>query len=345
MRWREILLGQARERIQTWYTDPSLMEAPKTRSGIAVSMMKQDMQCGGNAVPVTFAEFDVSGARPVDVFNTMLDTSAQTQWNHQCASATPLAERPEQGARGWSVVFDIPMVSNREFKQWQVVDADFVKQEFWLVFSTQNNEELQQKSQPLQGAVESQNCLGAYRITQGPNGAHVVITQHVNVHPFMSISMHQIMDLFPAAWQGTVNFVNQMGGSARQLALSGSDLTATDAPAYMLSEPPPQAQEDRAQASTLPSVAALRLVGREDVFPKIEPKAVAQARISPLQCLALVLFALSLFVCGTFAGVGTGRCALQRAETFTQLANQDTRQTHELQEDPADLEMEDSLLK
>lgn len=306
MRWREILLEQAHTRIESWYTDPSLMEAPKTRDGITVSIMKQDMQCGGDAVPVTFAEFDVVGARPVDIFNTMLDTSAQKDWNNQCSGAASLGEWQDQGARAWAVNFQIPFLSSREFFQWQVADAKFDSEEFWLVFSTQNNEELHQKSTISKGTVDSQNCLGGYHITKIANGAHVIITQQVNVHPMFAFPLHQILDFFPPAWQGTLNFVNQMSSAARLRAANVSSKYATVAPAFMLRE----VSTDTA----LPSVSGLRLVDRAEAFPKVEPKAVAQARVSPLQTVALILLVPSFFICVASIGFGTGHCAARRIE-------------------------------
>jgi len=272
-------------------------------------MLKQNVPCGGDSVPVTFAEFDVAGARPVDIFNTMLDTPLQKKWNTQCSSVTPLGEWLDQGARGWAVIFKIPFVSEREFLQWQVADADFAKEEFWLAFSTQNNDDLQEKSPIRDGAVMAQNCLGAYHITKGPNGAHVVVTQQVNVHPFIAFPLHQVLDIFPTAWQGTIDFVNQMSHHARQLALAGASANETVAPAFMLN----------AEATVLPSVNTFPVFMRAAGFPKLNPATKEQSRLSPLSPLQCAAFALLiptalLLVCAI--GYGAGRCAAGRFEVF-----------------------------
>jgi len=310
--WRDVLLGQARTRIQTWYTDPSLMEAPKTRDGVTLRMLKQNMPCGGDSVPVTFAEFDVAGVRPVDIFNTMLDTPSQKNWNTQCSSVTPLGDFLEQGARGWAVTFKIPFVSERELLQWQVADADFAKEEFWLAFSTQSNEELKEKSPVQAGAVSMQNCLGAYHITKGPNGAHVVITQQVNVHPFIAFPMHQVLELFPAAWQGTIDFVTQMSHQARQLYASGSSANATVAASFMLKD----------EAIAVPSGPASPIYMRAHAFPKLKPARPEQAGFfsrllpSPLQCAALALLVPTGLATVCAVGFGVGRCAARKFQAF-----------------------------
>jgi len=315
-RWRETLLAEAHLRIQTWYTEPSLLEAPKTRDGITMRLMKQDMRCGGDSVPVTFAEFDVEGARPVDIFNTMLDTAGQRKWNHACSSASPIAEREEEGARAWAVVFEIPFVSKREFLQWQVADANFAKEDFWLVFSTQKGEELR-KQRPIEaGAVESQNCLGAYHITKGPKGAHVVVTQQVNVHPAFMFPLHQVLNFFPPAWQGTIDFVKQMSGNARQRALSGSSTNSTLAPAFMLRTEAPRLSEP---STILPMVPSLSVVDRAEVFPILEHDPKPLARPSALMCAMLIVLIPIGFVCMASLGFGTGRIVAQKMDSFVRL--------------------------
>lgn len=299
-RWRETLLEQARLRIQSWYADPDLTEAPQTRNGITLRMLKKDMLCGGDVVPVTFAEFDVVGARPVDIFNTMLDTAGQTKWNRQCSSATALGDWEDKGARGWAVVFDVPFVEKREFVQWQVSDADLDKEDFWLVFSTQGNDELRKKHTMQKEAVDSQNCLGAYHITKNAKGSHVIVTQHVNAHPPFMFPLHKVLDFFPPAWQGTVDFVKEMSDNARQLSASGSSADKTDAPAFMLRQ---AALQPRNSVLT-PSVAGLRVMNRAEVFPMRQPKAAgqAQARLGPLESAALILLIPGLAVIGFKAG-------------------------------------------
>jgi len=322
MPWRDVLLAQARTRIQSWYTDPSLTEAPRTRDGVTLRMLKKNMPCGGDLVPVTFAEFDVAGVRPVDVFNTMLDTPQQKNWNSQCSSVKPLGDWLNQGARAWAVTFTIPFVDKREFLQWQVADADVGKEEFWLTFSTQSNDELRKKAPITDGTVSAQNCLGAYHITKSPHGAHVVVTQQVNVHPFIPIPMHQVLDLFPAAWQGTIDFINQMSHQARQLAASGSSANYTAAPAFMLRE-----------ADMRPSVQEHTVPNFLQAFPKSDPatpEEQARPRLSPLQCAALALLAPTAVILAVTMGFGIGRCATRK---FKGLSHQGS--AHD-DEEPAD---------
>lgn len=306
-RWREVLLEQAHKRIEDWYTNPQLVEAPRTRQGIAVRMMKNDMMCGGDTVPVTFAEFDVEGARPVDVFNTMLETNKQKDWNNQVRSAVPIGDWPDEGARAWAVTFNIPLVNAREFIQWQVADADFANEDFWLAFSTQNNGDLERRHPVDGGTVESQNCLGAYHITKTLTGSHVIITQQVNVHPFFNLPLHQILDFFPVAWQGTINFVHEMSANARKLAALGAPLNNASAPAFMLAEPP-QMQHNTSL------VEQPQFVSRAEAFA--EPTAVTEAKASWLHIAFLVLAVPSCILCFASAGFGAGRWAARGLEAY-----------------------------
>lgn len=332
MRWRESLLEQARLRIQTWYVDPELIEAPQTRDGITLRMLKKDMQCGGDVVPVTFAEFDVVGVRPVDIFNTMLDTGGQSKWNRMCSSAIPLGDFEDKGARGWAVVFDIPFLDKREFVQWQVSDADFDKEDFWLVFSTQSNDVLRKKHTVQMETVDSQNCLGAYHITKNAKGSHVIITQHVNAHPPFMFPLHKVLDFFPPAWQGTVNFVREMSENARQLSASGSSADKTDAPEFMLRQ---VARQPRNSALT-PSAPGLRVMNRAEVFSLQRPKAPRQSktRLGPLESAALIVLIPGL----TFIGFKAGRFVAHRLGAPMQQGT--TRN-----EASAELEHEESLIE
>lgn len=310
-RWREVLLREARERILSWYTNASLVEAPQIRSGINVSMKKQDMLCGGDTVPVTFAEFDVVGARPIDVFHTMLETSKQKEWNPQCASATRLGDFPHRGVRAWAVTFNIPFVSKREFLQWQAADANFSKEEFWLVFSTQKNEELRKISPVPAGSVESQNCLGAYHITKTHAGAHVVITQHVNVHPFFMFPLHQVLSFFPPAWQGTIDFVNQMGRHSKELATSASPANFSQEPAFML----------EAASKQLDKLSSPGIINRDEIFPKMGLESVADSTArrhtqAILRCAVLVLLHPVFIIAVAILGLGACRCAPEGVEAI-----------------------------
>jgi len=221
-------------RIGHWYRDPDLVEASEVRSGISLTMLKHDQVCASDVVPVTFAEFNISGARPVDVFNSLLDTPAQRDWNPQCAAVKALGDWHDEGARAWAVNFHI-LFLNVEIFQWQVADANFATEEFWLVFSTQNNSELLAKSPLVAGATESSNCLGSYHITKSANGAHVVITQQVNAHPIFPFPLHQILKFFPLAWKGTIDFVSELSDRSRYQASLGWSANRTVAPAFMLS--------------------------------------------------------------------------------------------------------------
>jgi hypothetical protein len=317
-------------------------------------MLKQDQPCGGDNVPVTFAEFDVQGAEPVDVFHTMLDTPAQKAWNPQMSSVKSLGDWKAEGARAWAVIFALPLISAREFVQWQVADANFSSQEFWLVFSTQNNGQLK-KVNPIQsGATESQNCLGAYHITKkAGGGAHVIVTQQVNAHPFFAFPLHQVLNLFPPAWKGTMDFVKQMSGRARYLATSGS---TTDVPQYMLQGPQvaartataapvpagdgrDQSQNVRAAVGATTSVAPIMMVDRAETFPELQSTSKSEeAGFTLFGSGASFVMAPLLCLCFAAAGFGAGRCAGSKVQAWRDDNARETFFTSSRGEDSADEE-------
>jgi hypothetical protein len=222
------------------------------------------------------------------------------------------------------VKFSIPVINDREFLQWQVAEANFTSEEFWLVFSTQNNDELKKISPIQAGATESQNCLGAYHITKHAEGAHVVITQNVNPHPFFPFPMHQVLSIFPPAWAGTLDFVHQMSENSRKLAAIGSSHNFTDAPPYMLQGP---MQSSMQQPDTSPS---LKIVGRAEAFPALKPSKASEIGSSfPGSGMFLVIGVLSA-VAFAVAGFSVGRLTAGKIDTlisrsrFAQIQSRDT---------------------
>jgi hypothetical protein len=307
-RWRESLLDQARQRILTWYPDTSLVEPPETRDGINLRMLKQDQSCGGDVVPVTFADFHVKGVRPIDIFNTMLDTPNQKSWNPQMSSVRSLGDWKTDGARAWAVVFSIPLINDHEFVQWQVADANFTSEEFWLVFSTQRNDRLKQTSPIQAGATESQNCLGAYRITKHPEGAHVIITQHVNAHPFFPIPLHQVLKIFPIAWSATLDFVHEMSENSKKLAAVGTPYNFTVAPRYMLQGPAEASTDQSTKSPSFP------IVGRAENFPALQSRKKSRSAFLGSN-LSMVLVACAV-VAFAVIGIGLGRFTARKIDTM-----------------------------
>jgi len=214
-----------------------LLEQPLEKDNISLTMLKHDLQCGDMAVPVGFAEFEVVGARPVDVFNTVMNVSAQPDWNSKASSVLLVGSWPEDGARGWDNAFNLIFDKKMEFLIWQVADADFENEEFWMATSTSNNDELRKLSPQRPDWIASDNCLGAYRIRKSPRGASVVVTQHVNTRLGIWFPFHQVLQVFPIAWEGMVLFIQALmkasvGQSSRKWAMN-----RTVAPSWMLPQP------------------------------------------------------------------------------------------------------------
>lgn len=287
-RWREVLLNEAHERLVEWYGHPSLLAVSQVRSGVAVGMMKEDRECGGLGVPVVLSSFNVSGARPVDVFNTMLNLSAQLEWNDQIKSVTLIGDYKEQGARGWSITFGVPLAGDREFVQWEAADADFSKEEFWIVYSTLNNQLLIQDHPAAKGSIAAQQCLGAYHITKNVDGsAHVVVTQNVNAQVPLPFPLHLALSLFPPAWSYTIKFVNQLSDQSRLQASLGWNKGKTDAPAFML---------QHAAYLQNPSTIDM-LFPKQRATAEVVPGSILVYVLAALACVTLCICAMCICLC------------------------------------------------
>lgn len=245
---RESLLAEARLRLSGWYSNQSLIEEPLIKNGVSLSMLRQDLSCEGSAVPVGFAEFEVVGARPVDIFNVVMNISGQKAWNPKVSSMRHVDDWPEEGISGWDNVFNLIFDKKIEFLVWQVADADFQKEEFWMATSTRHNTLLRSKSPAQANWIESANCLGGYYIRRSPRGSRVVITQHVNTELGFWFPMHSILRMFPAAWQGMVDFIAHLSSQSRHQASLGWNATQLSAPAWMLTRSRPTPSKELAMA-------------------------------------------------------------------------------------------------
>eukprot|EP00931_Biecheleriopsis_adriatica_P061991 TRINITY_DN37315_c0_g1_i1.p1 TRINITY_DN37315_c0_g1~~TRINITY_DN37315_c0_g1_i1.p1 ORF type:complete len:706 (+),score=149.32 TRINITY_DN37315_c0_g1_i1:106-2223(+) len=231
---RKALLALARDRIEKWYVDRShLDDPPKEKSGVKVSISKEDKVCGGNGVPLVFMEFDVENARPVDVFNTVFSSENESQWDTAVGEMRAIGEWKNYQARGIVGFFNVNPLPTREAHEWQVASANFTSEEFWVIFTTLENDELRQKEPVRSGAVAMQNCLAAYKITANKaGGAHVINAQQVNAHPW-PLSARAV---FEAGWQAQVTFVDQLRGASQKQANRDWEANRTAAPAWMLDD-------------------------------------------------------------------------------------------------------------
>lgn len=253
---REELLAEARKRLTIWYAAQDQMEWPFWSYQARIQVTKHWYWCdakGGTAqVPITFAEFNVSNARPVDVFNTLTDTKQQVKWDNTVSDIHELADFPSEGVRGVQMLMPsgIWLVPPREFFEWAAFNASMHDQEFWFVASTLENEHLYELRTSTPGAVEANTCLAAFWIRPCPasgeqncppgnpinccpaGGSHVRFTQHVNVHPPPLISEKTIFD---NSWYKTIDWVNLVRKNAAHLAASGASPHLTVVPQSLLS--------------------------------------------------------------------------------------------------------------
>eukprot|EP00929_Paragymnodinium_shiwhaense_P060817 TRINITY_DN30360_c0_g1_i6.p1 TRINITY_DN30360_c0_g1~~TRINITY_DN30360_c0_g1_i6.p1 ORF type:complete len:635 (+),score=170.58 TRINITY_DN30360_c0_g1_i6:783-2687(+) len=189
------------------------------------------MECGGDGVPLTYVEFEVKGARPIDVFNVMVDAEKQPNWDSSCRSMVPLGEWQGKRMRAFAGTFPAPPLASREAYEWQAANASFETEEFWVLFSTVNNEELEAKRDLDSGAIKMQNCLAAYKMSKSKDGGtHVITSQQINSHPW-PLKSRQVQDM---AFGTTLTWVNSLKTQVAAQVKLGWNSTRTTAPAWML---------------------------------------------------------------------------------------------------------------
>lgn len=236
-RLREEMLCKARARLNQYSEGWLSLQPSRKKDGVVICRSQKGPTCGGDNVPVTFGEFDVEGAHPVEVFRVLAgDGRGRPAWNPAITGWSAIGDFPELGVRGFREIYPsgVPFVADREIHQWvafdeskSVADEDT---EYWLVVSTERNDELKRRLPLASWDVEAQNCLGAYRMVPTASGSHVFFTQQVNPHAW------PVPDsvVWEMSWQKQVDFINALRHEVtarRAAAGAGVDATGVAASA------------------------------------------------------------------------------------------------------------------
>mmetsp|Transcript_121368 Transcript_121368/g.223418 ORF Transcript_121368/g.223418 Transcript_121368/m.223418 type:complete len:357 (+) Transcript_121368:45-1115(+) len=235
--WRDMLLQEARLRTLGWYADESLLDMPQEREGVTVRMLKEDQICAGQHVPVVFSEFTLPSVRPVDVFNALATDPSPEGKRSPCGNAITesAGQFPEGAIRAWSTEADAPVLGGLTFVQWEVVDANFANDTFWLVTSTLHNDKLLEQHPVPPGDIDGDVCLISYYVTRTPEGgARVVGTRHVNFHFLSFIPFHWVYNYFPQAWEMTIICKDVLSKSAQVQRARNWSKDQTVLPDWML---------------------------------------------------------------------------------------------------------------
>mmetsp|Transcript_52443 Transcript_52443/g.125304 ORF Transcript_52443/g.125304 Transcript_52443/m.125304 type:complete len:692 (-) Transcript_52443:235-2310(-) len=237
--FRNSLLELAHDRLEVQYADKGSLDDPKERDAVKYQLSKDDKACGDDGVPIMYLDFEIEGARPVDAFNVLADALSQPTWDSACAQVEPLVEMRNLQARGLAATFLAKPLSSREAFEWQVLSANVTLQEFWVVYTTEGNDDLKARRSLDPDAVEMQNCLGAYYLRPSANGVHVLGTQQVNSHS-SPLSARTVANM---AWGQTIDWaVAFRKASQKQAALHWND-TKTSVPSWMYTDQPCSAAE------------------------------------------------------------------------------------------------------
>jgi len=308
---RAAILEEARNRLESWYADQDALNLPYWSWKASIQQSKQWFSCdfdgGDMQVPVTFGQFNVSGAAPIYVFNALSNVELQMSWDSTVSQVHVLKDDEEDGVRG--VQMELPsgifMVPAREVFEWLAFNASLKDQEFWFAITTQKNEPLHEVRHPDKQAVEANNCLGAYWIRPCPaggekncpvgnpqnccpdGGSRVLFTSHVNVHPPPVISAKTIFD---ASWPKQIEWINALKKRAWELVKADAD--STSSPSVVIS--PDWLWKDGTQAG---SGVALSFPTPKGVSTHMMKLYELGVHVPHLQEMP-VSFALGLFVVG-----------------------------------------------
>jgi len=229
---RKAVLELAHQRLE-FYDHKDRLEDAKGSDGVSFQLSKDDFSCGGDLVPLTFMEFDVPDARPVDVFNVLFAVENQTEWDTAPKEMKVLGDWKQYQARGTIGLFDAAPLSTREIWQWQVLSANFTSQEFWVVYTSLETDPLRSAEPPQSGVTVMQNCMCVYKITpKAGGGAHVLNSQQINEHPW-PLSARFVAN---AGWQTSVAFGQHLRSRSEEQAKLGWEANETNAPAWMLKD-------------------------------------------------------------------------------------------------------------
>lgn len=150
-----------------------------------VMISKKDFFCGDLAVPTYYIEFLVKGARPVDVFNVLVDPLQQPKWLCKGCTVSLVANNVKEKVQGFAAAYRAVPVNRREFYHWQAVDANFTTGEFLLGTDARHNQELHKLKKPEPDATVARMCYSFSSIRPDPEGARVTQMSHFNVRvPF-----------------------------------------------------------------------------------------------------------------------------------------------------------------
>lgn len=264
--FRQELLQLSSDRLNVWYADKSNVLPPKESDGVSFRLSVEDKSCGGDGVPLTFMEFDI-GARPVDVFNVLVDSTKQSSWDPHTASQVLLCDREDLQVKGYAALFSAQPLPSREVYQWQAASANFSSEEFWVTFSSISDDELRQLKPVEPGAVLMETCLATYKITRKADGSsHLLGSVQSNGHTYPLTARF----VASSTWTTVVDFAQELRKQADLQAQQKWPLNRTVLPDWMLTEQSCAAEvSNLARRNGLLARANAEFRGRE---PGSEPK-------------------------------------------------------------------------
>lgn len=165
-----------------------------------IMISKKDSFCGGSAEPTYYIEFLVKDARPVDVFNVLVNPLQQPEWLCKGCTVSLVANNVEEQVQGFAAAYRALPVNRREFYHWQAVDANFTAEEFLLGTDARHNQELHRLKKPEPDATIARMCYSFSHLRKDPQGTRVIQMSHFNVRVPFSFGPFTPQHLYTMIW-------------------------------------------------------------------------------------------------------------------------------------------------
>jgi len=216
--------------------DRSSLTGQHVERGVTTYISTWDKACGGDSVPLFFLEYEVPGARPVDVFNILYDQLSTPAWLCKDCSVARLGNWCPRQAVGYMTQYSFSPFEDRLFYQWHVLAAnestDPAAVEYLSVFTSDEDEELIARKSAPDDVVVAQNCLFSYRMRgNGVGGTRVAVVTLSNIHLPLGIPQRQIYDEF---YVKLIDKAVLLREHATEQSQKGLNETTTTVPDWML---------------------------------------------------------------------------------------------------------------
>lgn len=320
---RDALLCEAHKRVSGWYEggekDTDVIYAGKG-DDIELRFMKGTLPCGGADSIVTFANFTMTGVKPIHVYSAIVNIVGQKAWNPAAHKIEKLLDNEDEGVRGVKLLYYAKPFSDRVVYEWETYNLTAGSSwldatDLWFAATSGASNTLKDADKkPNEGTggffssiieggkpVEAQSCLSAHHVRYAPDGktVHASFTNTVNGKAPFNIPPSVISSM---TWGKTVKFIKALKVQAKKLAAEDDSELWT--PPAELGGTPAAPFDSSANCQDLADESSLKVTDLDEVTGAAGSLKEALSNfVSPRPYSALPLMATAVFFMAFVAGV------------------------------------------